>query len=118
MAFWNHFLSRVPDRQCAINLSSACCVDWAHVWLDLVSDVFPRGRADSDDRGFVAAPPGVVASSDPGDAIARRTSVRAVLLTGAKFYVSPRVFARTDLRVSFTDQIDALRWGAGVGVDF
>ena len=92
---------------------------WVHPYVGGGVDVdWERRRADSDDRGFVAAPPGVVASSDPGDAIARRTSVRAVLLTGAKFYVSPRVFARTDLRVSFTDQIDALRWGAGVGVDF
>lgn len=96
---------------------------WVHPYVGGGFEVdWERRRTDNDNRNSFTGPPGIFNSTDAAgatvDAVGRATRVRAVLLTGAKFYVSPRIFARTDLRVSFTDKVRALRWAAGIGVDF
>jgi hypothetical protein len=46
-------------------------------------------------------------------------SVRPLVTGGFKFYVSPRAFARLEVRTAFSaDRPLALQWRGGVGFDF
>jgi hypothetical protein len=47
-----------------------------------------------------------------------RVHGRVYGLAGAKFYVTPRMFARTDLKLGVTDRLDEVTWRLGFGVDF
>jgi opacity protein-like surface antigen len=93
---------------------------WVHPFVGGgVELAWERRRTETEIRTFVSTPP---TSSTTVERLPEETAhdlrARAALTTGAKFYVSPRVFLRTDLRVSFTNQIDAVRWRAGAGFDF
>jgi hypothetical protein len=93
---------------------------WVHPFVGGGIDVDrERRRTETEIRTFVSSPTGSSSTIEhQDDEVVRRARVRAAFVTGAKFYVSPRLFARTDIRVSFSDHLAAVRWGAGAGVDF
>jgi hypothetical protein len=64
--------------------------------------------------------PGRPGTFVPGALTEPRTvaTARPFAATGFKAYVSDRAFIRTDVRISFTDQADAIVWRGGVGFDF
>lgn len=92
---------------------------WVHPFIGLGLEVdWERRHTETETRIFISGPPGSTTVDRAGEELEGETRLHGVLLTGAKFYVSPRVFARTDLRVAFTDRLVGARWGAGIGVDF
>jgi hypothetical protein len=93
---------------------------WVHPFVGGGVDIdWERRRTQTEIRTYRSSPTGSSSSVESlPDENARDERVRAAIATGAKFYVSPRVFVRTDVRVSFTDKVDAVRWRAGAGFDF
>jgi len=94
---------------------------WAHPFVQV-------GAAIDADRDFERTvrqtfypprPDIPIVLSDNGEG-ARETTVRARLLVGggAKLYVTPRVFFRTDGRAALDDSLRHLSLRAGFGVDF
>lgn len=93
---------------------------WVHPFVGGGVDVdWERRRTEAEIRSYAASPAGSTSNVELlPDETSHARRVQAALVAGAKFYVSRRAFVRTDVRLSFSSQIDAVRWRAGAGFDF
>jgi opacity protein-like surface antigen len=92
---------------------------WVHPYVGIGLEMeWERTRKESEIRSYTTTPPYGSSVEELPDEITRSWHARPALSTGAKFYVSPRVFLRTDVRVSFGSRADAVRWRVGGGIDF
>lgn len=60
----------------------------------------------------------VIVTGERREGLATRATVRGVVGGGAKLYVSPRVFVRSDARLAIGSRIEHIAFRAGIGCDF
>lgn len=93
---------------------------WVHPFVGVGLDVdWERRLTETWVQTTISNPPVFTSTTENlPDAVAHDQRLRGALMTGVKLYVTPRTFVRTEVRVSFGNHVNAVRWRIGAGLDF